>query len=569
MRKRLKYFLSLGIILPCLALAAVHDVTTFTDSQAGDRLSSTSFDLIINTIKDFFRDDNGTAGDSSDDKIGIGTNTPSAKLHLTGITADNSDYGFKIDDSADDKNFYVRNDGQVEFKNYTFPISDGSTGQILQTTGTGTLSWIDKTTSSLSLLDADSDTGIQVEESADEDKIRFDTAGSERMIINDAGKVGIGTSVPSSNLHTKGDFRIEDATDTTTRDFIFTADTSGYLHIEDSVRGDLATFSYAGINFTEDTSITSDISPTLTIKTSTGTEGGVIFGNPSHGVKRNYNSVTNDVGLFTTSGDIHLSTNNEVDGQLIVKQTTGNVGIGQTSPTARTHIKGSTSDNTAYSLKVDDSSDVNLFSIKNDGEINLPNTTFATGNNGVIAKNGTPFIHNFNYGNNGTVTTAGQNTFIGENSGNFTTGSTATSAGQASYNTAVGYNSLNSLTTGNANTAIGRNSLSNLTEGYNNTAVGYGVLTAQQTGYRNVAIGMNVLNAQTVGSSNIGIGDNTLTSSSSKSSNIGIGSYVLQNSTSDSNNIAFGYDTLRDLNETGGIKSINNWVRSWKIWYRA
>ncbi len=51
------------------------------------------------------------------------------------------------------------------------------------------------------IADADADTKIQVEEGSDEDKIRFDTAGSERMIIDDAGKVGIGTSAPDQPLH--------------------------------------------------------------------------------------------------------------------------------------------------------------------------------------------------------------------------------------------------------------------------------------------------------------------------------------------------------------------------------
>jgi hypothetical protein len=46
--------------------------------------------------------------------------------------------------------------------------------------------------------DADGDTKIQLEESADEDKIRFDTAGTERMIIS-GSNVGIGTSSPTSD----------------------------------------------------------------------------------------------------------------------------------------------------------------------------------------------------------------------------------------------------------------------------------------------------------------------------------------------------------------------------------
>ena len=49
--------------------------------------------------------------------------------------------------------------------------------------------------------DTDTDTKIQLEESTDEDTIRFDTSGVERMVITDEGNVGIGTSSPSEELH--------------------------------------------------------------------------------------------------------------------------------------------------------------------------------------------------------------------------------------------------------------------------------------------------------------------------------------------------------------------------------
>jgi len=63
-----------------------------------------------------------------------------------------------------------------------------------------------------SIEDADANTKIQVEESADENKIRFDTAGTERMIIDETGKVGIGTSSPTETLHVEGNVLINDST---------------------------------------------------------------------------------------------------------------------------------------------------------------------------------------------------------------------------------------------------------------------------------------------------------------------------------------------------------------------
>ncbi|MBT7996001.1 MAG: hypothetical protein HN691_14090, partial [Bacteroidetes bacterium] len=58
------------------------------------------------------------------------------------------------------------------------------------------------------LQDADGDTKIHVEKTADEDKIRFDVAGTEEAII-DANGLGIGTSTPSSTLDVSGSYGLK------------------------------------------------------------------------------------------------------------------------------------------------------------------------------------------------------------------------------------------------------------------------------------------------------------------------------------------------------------------------
>lgn len=103
--------------------------------------------------------------------------------------------------------------------------------------------------------------------------------------------------------------------------------------------------------------------------------------------------------------------------------------------------------------------------------ISINNTTFAS-QNGIVYKNGVRFLHDFNYGNNGTVTTGGGNTFLGLSSGNFTMGSTATASTDSSLDTAIGYSSGNSLTIGRENTFLGAYSGTGSTSGSQNVCVG-------------------------------------------------------------------------------------------------
>ncbi len=71
---------------------------------------------------------------------------------------------------------------------FNFPTTDGTASQVLMTDGSGTINW--STISTTSIADADSDTKIQVEESSDEDIIRFDLNGTEFMRL-DNGRIEI------------------------------------------------------------------------------------------------------------------------------------------------------------------------------------------------------------------------------------------------------------------------------------------------------------------------------------------------------------------------------------------
>ena len=124
-------------------------------------------------------------------------------LNLDQFTGDGSTTGFTLSiNPVNENNTQVFIDGVYQQKDgyttsgttLTFDTAPPNTATVEVMTFTQT----DINTATI-LKDADEDTKVQVEESADEDIIRFDTAGTERMVINSTG-VDVTGTVTSDGL---------------------------------------------------------------------------------------------------------------------------------------------------------------------------------------------------------------------------------------------------------------------------------------------------------------------------------------------------------------------------------
>jgi hypothetical protein len=234
---------------------------------------------------------------------------------------------------------------------------------------------------------------------------------------------------------------------------------------------------------------------------------------------------------------------------------------------SRLYVKGSTSDDTAKAFNVFDSSDVELFTVRNDGNVGVGTTTPAH----PLDVNGRVNATNFNGIPVGSLGTG--NMFVGNSNANLSAYATSigNDAGDASgqYGTYVGYYS-GKNSNGNGNTAVGQGSANGWGGAANSKTFSSYVGKDSGYGYGHFNVGMGAYSTRNGGGNivfehNAGLGyyANSLGGASShnvavgsyanngpaRSYNVSVGSYS-NKETSGDNNVSVGHEAGKGVNGT-------------------
>ena len=371
--------------------------------------------------------------------------------------------------------------------------------------GTVDLSGLAAASSGNNISDADADTKVQVEEASDEDKIRFDTGGSERMIIDNSGDVGIATTSPDYRLEISSSGDAFRAGSTNSWFKMWTGGNSR-LSLGDGSDAKEAGFISGGENSSGENIIN-------------------LAACDDNGNCPSYATLHEDgyLGLGTTSPGSKL----DVKGTLRLSGSTdGYVGI-----------KGAASaGSTTYTLPSSDGSNGQVLKTNGSGTLSWATSSGATSVSGLtdaLVEDNSMYLGN---DPSSTTSTAEYNIAIG------TTALDAVTTGDD--NVAVGYDALSANTTGHSNIAIGRDALIKSTTASWNTAVGDSAMTENTTGWGNTVIGAKALGNNTTGSGNLAVGGDALRANTTADYNSALGAFALTANTTASKNTAVGYAAL-------------------------
>jgi len=202
-------------------------------------------------------------------------------------------------------------------------------------------------------------------------------------------------------------------------------------------------------------------------------------------------------------------------------------------PTSLVVETGSTTANRAERMRIDSTGNVGIGTSSPGALLDVAGDIEINGINVGRGAGGTASNTAFGNDSLGSVTTATGAAAVGFQSlQNLTSGD---------RNTAVGEVALKSLTTGADNTAVGRAALNNCT-GTRNTSLGSSSALALTSGLNSVAVGHKALFASTADNNNVAVGKDALVALDGGGSNVSVGTFSGNAITTGANNTCIGHD---------------------------
>ncbi|MBL7104363.1 MAG: hypothetical protein ISS18_08535 [Bacteroidales bacterium] len=404
---------------------------------------------------------------------------------------------------GDFANDTLRINGTFDINNaYHFPLSDGTSGQVLQTNGSGVLSWNND-------AGATSINGLSDGRTIGNSVFLGSGAGA-----NDDGtdnrNVAVGRDALNANI--SGSWNTANGFQTLYYNTIGNYNTAnGYQSLRNNTTGDKNTaIGYAANYWNQEGSNNTIIGFQAGLGTSLHNKSGNVF----LGYQAGYNDTTDNKLYIQNSASSTPLIYGEFDNDLL-------------------RVNGTFDINDAYQFPTTDGISGQVLQTDGSGVLSWNNDGGATEINDLTdGKTVATSVFLGSAAGANDDGTINQNVAVGDSALNANT--------SGHYCTAIGSKALFLNTEGNGNTAIGTRALYH-NEGNGNTAIGGFALADNETGYNNTAIGGFALADNETGISNTANGRNSLDLNTTGSYNTGIGTMALSSNMTGNNNTAIGY----------------------------
>jgi len=515
--------------------------------------------------------------DDSNNFLGIGTNSPTTTLDVSGNIGLSSTQGELRFYEGENYVGFRATDTLSSNQIWTLPDADGSSDQVLQTDGSGNLSWVTNnlTTGNMSAFRLRDTSTTDLNSSATDNLVPWNTQD-----FLDSGTFTHSTSTNTSRV-----------TVLETGRYMF----SGAISVEDAVG--VSNFRYNGrVKFrVNGTDVEGPRFQPGYIRNNSGQEEtSLVFSAIVDLTANDYIEILVDRENTTTGAASMISGHSSWSGVLLKgpKGDTGSQGpagggandytdLGDTPGTltasaipftntgasALLHSTGLTFTDTNDILVVGSS----RFWDDNGDNLGIGENALGSGPSGTsnVAFGGEAGV-SLGSGNNNTligaeagtgVSSGSNNTFVGSTAGSTATGSSNTIIGAGSFdngsntsveNTIVGAGSGTGITSGSYNTIIGENSGNSISTGQLNVVIGED--TSSGNGSANIVIGVNAGGTLSTGGNNIFIGENVEPSSGSIASSIALGRDA---NVTASNQLVIGDATYQITDINIGVNSSN------------